>query len=50
MTIIPITANTLMMANQNSASPNTLTLIRLSALISTKNTAADTQIGISGHQ
>lgn len=43
-------ATTLMMANQNSASPKNFTFIRLMALISTKNAAAVTQVGISGHQ
>ncbi|MCY1381628.1 hypothetical protein D9M69_695590 [compost metagenome] len=43
-------ATTLMIANQNSVSPNTLTLVRLIALTSTKNAAALTQVGTSGHQ
>ncbi|RMR97100.1 hypothetical protein ALP75_202341 [Pseudomonas syringae pv. actinidiae] len=43
-------ATTLMIANQNSVSPNTLTLVRLMALINTKNTAADTQLGMCGNQ
>ncbi|KWV89864.1 hypothetical protein PFLmoz3_00449 [Pseudomonas fluorescens] len=47
---MPTIATTLMMANQNSASPKTLTLARLITLISTKKAAAETQVGISGHQ
>ncbi|MNE82632.1 hypothetical protein D3C80_1793700 [compost metagenome] len=47
---MPIIATTLMMANQNSISPYTFTFARLMALIARKNTAADTQVGISGHQ
>ncbi|MNI99026.1 hypothetical protein D3C73_1580010 [compost metagenome] len=38
------------MANQNSISPNTFTLVRLIALITTKKTAAEAQVGISGYQ
>lgn len=45
-----MTAATLMMANQNSASPNALTLVRLIRLMRTKKTAAVAQVGISGHQ
>src|SRR5476649_2492196 len=48
--IIATTATTLMIANQNSISPKTLTLVRLIALMSTKNTAAEAQVGISGYQ
>ncbi|SAJ16770.1 Uncharacterised protein [Enterobacter cloacae] len=48
--IIATTAITLMMANQNSISPNTFTLVRLMALIMTKKAAADAQVGISGYQ
>ena len=48
--IIATTATTLMIANQNSISPNTLTFVRLMALIAIKKTAAETQVGISGHQ
>src|SRR5690606_36393647 len=48
--IMPMTAATLMMANQNSASPNALTLVRLIRLMRTKKTAAVAQVGISGHQ
>ncbi|MOA15585.1 hypothetical protein D3C78_1357500 [compost metagenome] len=47
---MPSTATTLMMANQNSASPKNFTLVRLIALISTKNAAAVAQVGTSGHQ
>jgi hypothetical protein len=47
---MPTIATTLMIANQNSASPKTLTLARLIALISTKNAAAVTQVGMSGAQ
>ncbi|CNU13094.1 Uncharacterised protein [Salmonella enterica subsp. enterica serovar Bovismorbificans] len=48
--IIAMTAITLIMANQNSISPNTLTLVRLMALIITKKAAAEAQVGISGYQ
>ncbi|MNE70511.1 hypothetical protein D3C80_1663060 [compost metagenome] len=48
--IMPTMATTLMMANQNSASPKTFTFIRLMKLISRKKPAAVTQVGISGHQ
>jgi len=47
---MPTTALTLIIANQNSASPNNLTLARLMRLTSTKNTAALAQVGTSGHQ
>ena len=47
---MPTIAATLMIANQNSASPKIFTFIRLMALISRKNPAAVTQVGISGHQ
>ena len=43
-------ATTLMIANQNSASPKALTLVRLIALTTTKNNAAVAQVGTSGHQ
>ncbi len=48
--IMPMMAATLMMANQNSVSPNAFTLLRLIRLISTKNAAAVAQVGTSGHQ
>ncbi|MNO93819.1 hypothetical protein D3C76_854250 [compost metagenome] len=47
---MPMMATTLMIANQNSISPKTLTFIVLIRLTRTKNTAALTQVGISGHQ
>ncbi|MNC43669.1 hypothetical protein D3C75_925430 [compost metagenome] len=47
---MPTMATTLTMANQNSASPNSFTWVRLIALISTKNAAAVAQVGTSGHQ
>ncbi|MNF94794.1 hypothetical protein D3C84_775140 [compost metagenome] len=47
---MPMIATTLMIANQNSISPKTLTFIVLIRLTRTKNTAALTQVGISGHQ
>lgn len=47
---MPRIATTLMIANQNSASPKVFTLVRLIRLTSTKNTAALTQDGTSGHQ
>ncbi|MNO88499.1 hypothetical protein D3C76_799510 [compost metagenome] len=47
---MPTIATTLTMANQNSTSPNALTLVRLIRLTSTKNAAAVAQVGISGHQ
>ncbi len=49
-TIMPTIATTLMMANQNSVSPYRRTFTRLIRLISTKNSAAEAQVGISGHQ
>ncbi|MCY1434674.1 hypothetical protein D9M71_507400 [compost metagenome] len=49
-TIMPTMATTLIMANQNSASPNSFTLARLMALTTRKNTAAVAQVGTSGHQ
>ena len=47
---MPIIATTLMMANQNSISPNTFTFKVLIRLTSTKNTTALTHVGTSGHQ
>ncbi|MNF59710.1 hypothetical protein D3C84_413070 [compost metagenome] len=47
---MPMIATTLMIANQNSISPKTFTFIVLIRLTSTKNTAALTQVGTSGHQ
>ena len=49
-TIMAITATILIMANQNSNSPNLETPSRLAAQIITKNTAADTHVGIAGNQ
>ncbi|MNC58928.1 hypothetical protein D3C75_1086970 [compost metagenome] len=49
-TIMPTIATTLIMANQNSVSPYSRTLTRLIRFIRTKNTAAETQVGMSGHQ
>ncbi|MCY1305031.1 hypothetical protein D9M70_548110 [compost metagenome] len=48
--IMPTMATTLIMANQNSVSPNSLTLARLMTLTATKNSAALAQVGTSGHQ
>ena len=48
--IMAITATILIMANQNSNSPNLETPSRLAAQIITKNTAADTHVGIAGNQ
>ena len=48
--IIPTIAATLMIENQNSVSPYDFTLARLSRLIATKKTSADTQVGTPGHQ
>ncbi|MDT4816811.1 hypothetical protein FQZ97_498700 [compost metagenome] len=48
--IIIMTATTLMVANQNSASPKIFTLRRFSPLMSAKKNAAQVQVGISGHQ
>ena len=50
LTIIAITATILMIANQNSNSPNLLTPSRFIAAITTRNTAADTHCGIAGNQ
>ncbi len=47
---MPMIAATLMIENQNSASPKDLTLARLTALMIRKKASADTQVGISGHQ
>ena len=48
--IMAITATILMMANQNSNSPNLLTPIRFNAAITTRNTAAETHLGMFGNQ
>ena len=40
----------LMMANQNSNSPNLLTPIRLVAVMTTRKKAAETQAGMDGNQ
>ena len=48
--IMASTATILMMANQNSNSPNLFTPIRFSAAIATRNTAADTHFGMFGNQ
>ena len=47
---MPRIATTLMIANQNSISPNTLTFNVLIRLTSTKNTTALTHVCTSGHQ
>ena len=47
---IAMTATILMMANQNSNSPNLLTPMRFIAVMITRNTAADTHAGIAGNQ
>ena len=48
--IMAITATILIMANQNSNSPNLETPKRFAAVISTRNTAAETHVGIAGNQ
>ena len=48
--IMAITATILIMANQNSNSPNLETPSRLAAQMTTRNTAADTHVGIAGNQ
>ncbi len=48
--IIASTATILMMANQNSNSPNLFTPIRFSAAMATRNTTADTHFGMFGNQ
>ena len=49
-TIIARTAAILIIANQNSNSPNFETPIRFIAVISTRKNAADTHCGIAGNQ
>ena len=46
----PMTATTLMMANQNSNSPKAFTLTRLMKVITTSATSADTHAGTPGSQ
>ncbi len=48
--IMAITATILIMANQNSNSPNLETPSRFAAVMSTRNTAAETHVGIAGNQ
>ena len=48
--IMASTATILMMANQNSNSPNLFTPIRFSAAMATRNTTADTHFGMFGNQ
>ena len=48
--IIATTATILMIANQNSNSPNLLTPSRFAAAITTRNTAAETHCGMAGNQ
>ena len=48
--IMASTATILMMANQNSNSPNLFTPIRSSAAMATRNTAADIPFGMFGNQ
>ena len=48
--IMASTATILMMANQNSNSPNLFTPMRFSAAMATRNTAADTHFGMFGNQ
>ena len=49
-TIMASTATILMMANQNSISPNLLTPIRLAAVMTTRKNAADAHCGMFGNQ
>ena len=49
-TIIAITAVILMMANQNSNSPNFFTPKRFADVITTRKNAADTHAGMPGNQ
>ena len=48
--IMAITATILMMANQNSNSPNLFTPIRFSAAMATRDTTAETHFGMFGNQ
>ena len=47
---MPTTAMTLMMANQNSNSPNALTPMRLTAVMASSTTAAVAHAGTDGNQ
>lgn len=50
MTIIAVIATTLMVENQNSSSPKTLTDTRFAASSTARATAAVAQTGTAGHQ